>query len=173
MSLSKLFFSKKDQDSAVSVAESVLAPSTYINEEYSGGLSEFSSNIADIYAYMGLGDEASIFKVQELVNKLPREMPKDDVKKTIIGICSVTGLDISNLITEGNLRKSSILNYTSTFSTQSTTEISQLQEEISTLENTIEQNKARIKYLRSLGAEIIKSVETETSLITDLISYVE
>ena len=62
--------------------------------------------VSDIYNQNNLSDlSKSIFKVEELVNSLPKEMPNDTKKSTVLSILTSFGLTVDEVIADGNSRK--------------------------------------------------------------------
>lgn len=61
--------------------------------------------VGDVYASNNLNDfSRSIFKVEELSNTLPAEMPKDTKRTTVLSIMSTVGLDAESVINDGQMR---------------------------------------------------------------------
>ena len=65
--------------------------------------------ISDIYNQNDLSDlSKSIFKIEELINSLPKEMPNETKKTTVLSMLSIFGLTVDEVIEDGNDRLSII-----------------------------------------------------------------
>ena len=61
--------------------------------------------IGDIYNHNELSDVSkSIFKIEELINSLPKEMPNETKKTTVLSMLAIFGLTIDELVNDGKNR---------------------------------------------------------------------
>ena len=61
--------------------------------------------IGDIYNHNDLSDVSkSIFKIEELINSLPKEMPNETKKTTVLSMLAIFGLTIDELVNDGKNR---------------------------------------------------------------------
>lgn len=129
--------------------------------------------IADIYTSNDLSDlSKSIFKVEELINSLPKEMPNETKKATVLSILSSFGLTVDEVISDGENRKAiissalnaildentSVINDNKVNIEQKKLEIQNLEKDNSDRENTIKETEDKI--------------ELETKRIEDLIRFI-
>ena len=129
--------------------------------------------VSDIYTQNSLSDlSKSIFKVEELINSLPKEMPSDTKKATVLSILGSFGLTVDEVIADGISRKD-MLN-------AALDEIITDNENVIAVNNTnIELKKQEIQELEKDNANresVIKNTEDkiniETKRISDLIAFV-
>ena len=129
--------------------------------------------VSDIYSQNSLSDlSKSIFKVEELINSLPKEMPSDTKKATVLSILGSFGLTVDEVIADGISRKD-MLN-------AALDEIITDNENVIAVNNTnIELKKQEIQELEKDNANresVIKNTEDkiaiETKRISDLIAFV-
>ncbi len=129
--------------------------------------------VSDIYTQNNLSDlSKSIFKVEELINSLPKEMPSDTKKATVLSILVSFGLTVDEVIADGISRKD-MLN-------AALDEIITDNENVIAVNNTnIELKKQEIQELEKDNANresVIKNTEDkiaiETKRISDLIAFV-
>jgi len=129
--------------------------------------------VADIYNQNNLSDlSKSIFKVEELINSLPKEMPSDTKKATVLSILGSFGLTVNEVVADGISRKD-MLN-------AALDEITTDNENVIAENNTnIEFKKQEIQKLEKDNADresVIKNTEDkikiETKRISDLIVFI-
>ena len=129
--------------------------------------------VADIYNQNNLSDlSKSIFKVEELINSLPKEMPSDTKKATVLSILGSFGLTVNEVVADGISRKD-MLN-------AALDEITTDNENVIAENNTnIEFKKQEIQKLEKDNADresVIKNTEDkikiETKRISDLIIFI-
>lgn len=130
--------------------------------------------IGDIYASNELSNVSkSIFKVEELLNSLPKEMPNDTKKTTVLSILGSFGLTVDEVVTDGEGRRKVI-----------NASFEQIKSDnegvIADNSANIEQKKIEIQELEKDNADrtqIIKdtrdNVENEAKRISDLIKFVK
>lgn len=129
--------------------------------------------IADIYASNDLSNlSKSIFKVEELINSLPKEMPNETKKATVLSILSSFGLTVDEVISDGENRKDIILSALNAIFDENTSVINDNKA-------NIEQKKLEIQNLEKDNSDrenIIKEtedkIELETKRIEDLIKFI-
>ena len=129
--------------------------------------------INDIYNQNGLSDlSKSIFKIEELINSLPKEMPNETKKATVLSMLSIFGLTVDEVITDGHERCAMIASALSTIITENNNVITSNNE-------LIEQKKLEIQDLEKDNADrtiVIKDtddkIEEELKRIETLITFV-
>lgn len=130
--------------------------------------------ISDIYIQNDLSDlSKSIFKVEELINSLPKEMPNETKKATVLSILSSFGLTVEEVVADGENR-SAIINSALLSITDENNNV------INDNNTAIEQKKLEIQSLEKDNADrtiVIKNaedkVESEIKRINDLIKFIE
>ena len=129
--------------------------------------------INDIYNQNGLSDlSKSIFKIEELINSLPKEMPNETKKTTVLSMLSIFGLTAEEVQCDGHERCSMIASALSNITNENNDVITSNNE-------LIEQKKLEIQNLEKDNAErilVIKNtedkVETELKRIETLIEFI-
>lgn len=129
--------------------------------------------IADIYNQNDLSDfSKSIFKVEELINSLPKEMPNETKKTTVLSMLSIFGLTLDEVMCDGSERCSVIEVALSVIANENT-------DIIESNNSSIEQKKLEIQELEKDNANrtlIIKDtedkIESEVKRIKNLIKFV-
>ncbi len=129
--------------------------------------------IQDIYEKNDLADTSkSIFKIEELINSLPKEMPNETKKTTVLQMLSIFGLTVDEVLSDGDTRYKVINSALNAIAAENNNVIN---------ENNanIEQKKLEIQALEKDNADrfaLVKAandtVEVESKRITSLINFV-
>lgn len=129
--------------------------------------------LSDIYMQNDKSDMSkSIFKVEELINSLPKEMPTDIKKATVLSILTSFGLTVDEVVADGLERCTIITNALQAI-------VNDNNSVIINNESAIEQKKIEIQELEKDNAErsaVIKNtedkVDVEIKRIETLIKFV-
>lgn len=129
--------------------------------------------VEDIYNQNGLADlSKSIFKVEQLINSLPKEMPNDTKKSTVLTILASFNLTVDEVIADGETRKSMICSALDAI-------VEENESVIADNNIAIEQKKKEIQELEKENADratVIKNtddkIEIELKRISNLIAFV-
>ena len=129
--------------------------------------------ITDIYSQNDLSDlSKSIFKIEELINSLPKEMPNETKKATVLSMLSIFGLTVDEVIEDGEKRFSMINSALSSIEGENNDVI---HDNLA----SIEQKKLEIQELEKdnsdrylLIKETADKIETEAKRIEYLIKFV-
>lgn len=129
--------------------------------------------VNDIYSANNLGDlSKSIFKVDELINNLPKEMPTETKKATVLGILTSFGLTVEEVVNDGLSR----INYLSASMNEI---INKNTSEIDSSNSLIEDHKKEIEELSKYIADLTvanknceNTIESEVDKISNLIKFV-
>ena len=130
--------------------------------------------ITDIYAQNELFDKTkSIFKVEELINSLPKEMVTETKKASVLATLGVFGLTVTDVTLDGESRidvlsgvLSKILGDGNDTVVSKETEIEEYKKEIARLEKEISDQKNEMKVSED-------TINAEISRITSLVKFVE
>lgn len=130
--------------------------------------------ITDIYAQNELFDKTkSIFKVEELINSLPKEMVTETKKASVLATLGVFGLTVTDVTLDGENRidvlsgvLTKILGEGNDTVTSKEAEIEEHKKEIARLEKEISEQKNEMKVSED-------TINTEISRITSLVKFVE
>ena len=129
--------------------------------------------ISDIYNQNDLSDlSKSIFKIEELINSLPKEMPNETKKTTVLSMLSIFGLTVDEVVNDGNDRLSiiqvaldSIIDDNNTVIENNNASIEEKKLEIQDLEKD---NSDRCLVIKNTEDKI----ESETKRIENLIKFI-
>lgn len=130
--------------------------------------------ITDIYAQNELFDKTkSIFKVEELINSLPKEMVTETKKSSVLATLGVFGLTVTDVTLDGESRidvlsgvLTKILGEGNDTVMSKEAEIEEHKKEIARLEKEISDQKTEMKVSED-------TINTEISRITSLVKFVE
>lgn len=130
--------------------------------------------ITDIYAQNELFDKTkSIFKVEELINSLPKEMVTETKKASVLATLGVFGLTVTDVTLDGENRidvlsgvLTKILGEGNDTVTSKEVEIEEHKKEIARLEKEISDQKTEMKVSED-------TINAEISRITSLVKFVE
>ena len=128
--------------------------------------------ITDIYNQNELSDlSKSIFKVEELINSLPKEMPNETKKTTVLSMLSIFGLTVDEVLADGEQRSCYVKAALASITDENN-------EVINNNNASIEQKKLEIQELEKDNADrsiVIKNaedkVESEVERINGLIKF--
>ena len=129
--------------------------------------------IEDIYVQNELYDKTkSIFKVEELINSLPKEMVTETKKASVLAILGSFGLTVTDVTIDGDDRikvlsgvLSKIITEGKETVTQKEIEIEEHKKEIARLEKEISEQQTEMKVSDD-------SINTEIARITDLVKFI-
>lgn len=122
-------------------------------------------SIETIYEENELVDyESSIYKVDQIRNVLPKDLPKEAKKESVLGMMKVTGLSLDVVLTDAEIRKNILTTVNEKFNNEtnkiienSTNEIAELEERINSLKSIItERKKTQEKQSEILSNEFDK-----------------
>ena len=130
--------------------------------------------ITDIYAQNELFDKTkSIFKVEELINSLPKEMVTETKKASVLATLGVFGLTVTDVTLDGENRidvlsgvLTKILGEGNDTVTSKEAEIEEHKKEIARLEKEISDQKTEMKVSED-------TINAEIGRITSLVKFVE
>lgn len=164
MGLKNLFFEEVEQETP---EYSELENSEYSTEEIDANVPDTDNGIGSIvqetYASNDLSDlTRSIFKVEDVINTLPKEMPSATIKTTVNSTLGVFGLSQEELVTDGENRINTLKSVYEKVNSELTTDIENMENDIeqyktqiADLEKNIANNKESLKrYLEESNAEI-------------------
>lgn len=130
--------------------------------------------IDDIYTQNELFDKSkSIFKIEELINSLPKEMVTETKRGSVLATIGVFGLTVTDVSLDGENRVevlknvlNKILDEGNTTVSAKETEIEDHKKEIARLEKEIAERQAEMKTSEN-------NINTEIGRITGLIKFIE
>lgn len=129
--------------------------------------------VSDIYAQNELYDQSkSIFKIEDLMNALPKEMVTETKKNSVLSALGVFGLTSEEVVADGNKRVEVLNAALNKITSEKDSLIADYQERIEAAKETIAELE---KNIAQEQAELKASTETivvEANRINKLISFV-
>ncbi len=167
--LKNLFLEEVQETPIITNEELYLDDDVEVNTE----LVSQDNLIEDIYNQNALSDlSKSIFKVEQTINSLPKEMPNDTKKATVLTILSNFGLTVDEVVEDGYSRQTIIRSALNAI-------VEENESAILTNKTIIEQKKMEIQELEKDNANretVIKNtedkVELELKRISDLVTFI-
>lgn len=127
----------------------------------------------DIYEKEGIADlTKSIFKVEEIKAVVPPELSTDIKRKTVLGMLSVSGLDIVSLTTDAELRVATLKEAQEMFDNNALTSIATDEAEIARLEGQIDALKQKINTTKKTQEAQNAGINTELNRIGEILKFV-
>lgn len=169
MGLLKNLFLEEVQEAPILTDEELYLEEVEVNTE----LVSQDNLIEDIYNQNALSDlSKSIFKVEQTINSLPKEMPNDTKKATVLTILSNFGLTVDEIVEDGYSRQTIIRSALNAI-------VEENESAILTNKTIIEQKKLEIQELEKDNANresVIKNtedkIELELKRISDLVTFI-
>lgn len=129
--------------------------------------------IDEIYSLYGLKNSNinTVFMLQNLINALPQNLPKDVVKQSVINIINASNIDLNELLTDGEQRLEVLVKVMEGFNNQTNKRIAEYKEEIAKLSSLINNCQQQIKNKESMLEEQICLIKYEVQKIDDIIDF--
>lgn len=129
--------------------------------------------VSDIYKANSLEDlSKSIFKVEEVINSLPKEMATETKKATVLAILTSFGLTTDEVVQDGITRISFLKSAMDEILTKNNSEIDSSNVSIEDYKKKIEELSKYIANLMVVNKNCEDTVEQEVSKIETLIKFV-
>lgn len=129
--------------------------------------------VADIYAANSLENlSKSIFKVDEVINSLPKEMATETKKATVLAILTSFGLTTDEVVQDGITRINFLKSAMNEILTKNNGEIEASNVSIEDYKKKIEELSKYIANLTVVNKNCEDTVEQEVSKIKNLIKFV-
>ena len=129
--------------------------------------------VADIYAANSLSDlSKSIFKVDEVINSLPKEMTTEAKKATVLNILTSFGLTVDEVVQDGYTRINFLNSAKDEILTKNNSEIDASNVSIENHKKEIEQLSKYIADLQIVNKNCEDTVEQEVEKIESLVKFV-
>lgn len=117
--------------------------------------------------------DKSIFKVEALMNTLPKEMPTDTKRQTVTGIMSTVGLDIDEVVSDGENRVTILTTSLKNETGDINSYINSLEDMNETLKNEIADNEKEINNMKNTLSSITADTNAEIEKIDNLIKFIK
>lgn len=136
---------------------------------------EYEKNIMidEIYSSYGIKNSNinTVFMLQNLINALPQNLPKDVVKQSVINIINASNIDLNELLSDGEQRLEVLVKVMNDFNNQTNKRIAEYKEEIAKLSSLINTCQDQIKNKESMLEEQICLIKYEVQKIDDIIEF--
>lgn len=130
--------------------------------------------VSDIYNANSLSDlSKSIFKVEELIDSLPKEMATDTMRTSVLAILSSFGLTVDEVVEDANTRINLLNAAMNEIVDKNTIEINESNATIENLKKQIEDLQKIISDLLVENKTCKDKVEQEVNRIENLIKFVK
>jgi hypothetical protein len=172
----------KDDNSILKVdandyKEEIKAPQPVIKEKISIMETDIEYEnkmmINEIYSLYGLenSDINTVFMLQNLINALPQNLPKDVVKQSVINIIGASNIDLNELLSDGERRQEVLAKVMDGYYNQTNKRIALYKEEIAKLSSLINNCEEQIKIKESMLEQQIYLIKYETQKIDGIIDF--
>lgn len=143
-------------------------PSAIDNNKY-----EKKMTIDEIYSLHGLeyNNINTVFMLQNLINALPQNLPKDIIKQSVINIIDASKMDLNKLISDGEQRLSLLDNVIDCYYKQTNNIITKYKDEIDKLSSLISNYQEQIKINENMLEEQIYEIKYESQKIGEIINF--
>lgn len=129
--------------------------------------------IDDIYAQNNLYDKSqSIFKVEELINSLPKEMVTETKRSSVLSILGSFGLTATEVTEDGDKRIEMLSGVKEKINSESENEIKDKETKIEELKKTIANLEIEIASKQNETKVSNETISTEISRIKELVKFV-
>lgn len=129
--------------------------------------------INEIYSLYGIenSDINTVFMLQNLINALPQNLPKDVVKQSVINIIDASKINLNKLLSDGDQRLEVLDKVMEGYYNQTNKCIVEYKEEIAKLSSLINNCQEQIKIKESMLEEQVYLIKYEAQKISDIIGF--
>lgn len=129
--------------------------------------------IDDVYSQNDLGDmSCSIFKVEELISSLPKEMATKTKRQSVLAILGNFGLSATDIVSDGKTRVTVLDGVKSKIDEECQSAIAEKEARIEELKQTIEVLSGEIAHEHEKNKKSDEIVSAEMSKIVSLIDFI-
>lgn len=160
-----------DYNEKIKTHESVIkdkVSSTSTDIEY-----ENKMDLNEIYSLYKLKDNNinTVFMLQNLINALPQDLPKDVIKQSVINIINASNIDLNELISDGEQRQAVLVKVMDSYNNQINNRIAEYKEEIAKLSKLINNCQEQIKTKENMLEEQVHIIKYEAQKIDGIIDF--
>lgn len=131
-------------------------------------------NIEDIYRENNLADKTkSIFKIQEVKNVLPENLPNEALKQSVLGLLRVSDLNVEDLLTDAETRTTILDAALQKVTEETNIIVSNSKESIKELEEKINILKEAITSREKLQEDSESMVNAEKQSIKSIVDFIK
>ncbi|MCB2288167.1 hypothetical protein LGK97_00120 [Clostridium sp. CS001] len=127
----------------------------------------------EIYSLYKLKDSNinTVFMLQNLINALPQDLPKDVIKQSVINIINTSNIDLNELISDGEERQAVLIKVIDGYNSKINKRINEYKEEIDKLSKLISNCQEEIKIKENMLEEQTHIIKYETQKIDGIIDF--
>lgn len=158
-----------DYEKEIKIPEQAMKEkSSSINMEY-----ENKIMIDEIYSLYGLekSNINTVFMLQKLINALPKNLPQDVVKQSVMNIIDASNINLNDLLSDGEQRLESLIKVMDGYHNKTNKLISDYKEEIVKLTDLINNCQKQIKNKETMLEEQNNIVKYETQKIQSIMDF--
>lgn len=129
--------------------------------------------IKEIYSLYGLenSDINTVFMLQNFINALPQNLPKEIIKESVINIINASKIDLNQLLYDGERRLEVLGKVMEGYHNQTNKRISEYKEEMDRLSSLISDYERQIKVKESILEEQIYLIKCEVQKVDGIIDF--
>jgi len=129
--------------------------------------------IDEIYSLYGLekSNINTVFMLQNLINALPKNLPQDVIKQSVMNIIDASNINLNELLSDGEQRLESLDKVMEGYHNKTNKLISDYKEEIAKLTNLINNCQKQIKNKETMLEEQNNLVKYETQKIQSIMDF--
>jgi len=129
--------------------------------------------VNDIYSLYDLKNSNinTVFMLQNFINALPQNLPKDVVKQSVINIINASNIDLNELLSDGEQRLEVLAKVMEGYYNQTNKRVAEYKKEIDKLSNLISNCKEEIKIKENMLEEQICLIKYEAEKINSIIDF--
>lgn len=158
-------------------------PEEYYDESYEeptepeveASLNEVNTNtlINDIYVENGIMEKSkSIYKIQDVLGSLPKEMPTDAKRTTVISLLGNFGLTVTEVTDDGEKRIAILRKIQNDINTESNELITDYENQIEHLKEEIANKEKLIAEEKDKKSKCNTTIDTELETVQKLIDFI-
>lgn len=129
--------------------------------------------LRSIYAQGNFRDETSLFRLDGFIGALPKEMPTETKQSSIGGILQYSGIDIHELIDDGQRRLALLLAAADQLKADNAQREATTKGEIEELKKAIEEAERRISDDRRTTEASCDAIDTEVGQVRALLEFAD
>lgn len=129
--------------------------------------------INEIYSLYEIENNSvnTVYMLQNLINALPQNLPKDVLKQSVINIINASNMDLNELLSDGELRLEVLGKVMEGYHNQTINRISGYKEEIAKLTSLINECEEKIVMQSNMVEEQVYLIKCETQKIDGIIDF--
>lgn len=157
------------------IQDEVLEPEKNIETENFNNSLKYENKmmIDEIYSLFGLKNSSinTVFMLENLINALPQNLPKDVVKQSVINVMNASDINLNELLSDGQQRREALKTVMNGYNSETNKRIAEYKEEIDRLSGLINNCQEQIKIKESLLEQQEYIIKCESDKVNGIIEY--